>query len=132
MSTAPQPQRKVSDVLQDIVGNIQHIVRSEVVLAKVEVKEKAQKASKPAAVLAAGTILGLFGFGFLLLAAVYGLSLVVAPWLAALIVGGVLATAGGIRVTKGRIALKHIDPVPTKTVQAVKENVQWARDHRIK
>jgi hypothetical protein len=69
--------------------------------------------------------------GFLLLAAVYGLSLVVAPWLAALIVGGVLAIAGGILVAKSRTALKQIDPVPTKTVQAVKENVQWAR-HRIK
>jgi len=131
MSTAPQPQRKVSDVLQDIVGNIQQIIRSEVVLAKVEVKEKAQKASKPAAVLATGTILGLYGLGFLLLAAVYGLSLVMAPWLAALIVGGVLATASGILVAKSRTALKQIDPVPTKTVQAVKENVQWAK-HRIK
>ena len=131
MSTAPQPQRKVSDVLQDIVGNIQQIIRSEVVLAKVEVKEKAQKASKPAAALAVGAILGLFGVGFLLLAAVYGLSLVIAPWLAALIVGGVLAIAGGILVAKSRTALKQIDPVPTKTVQAVKENVQWAK-HQIK
>jgi len=131
MSTAPQLQRKVSDVLQDIAANIQQIIRSEVVLAKVEVKETAQKASKPAAVLAAGTLLGLYGLGFLLLAAVYGLSLVMAPWLAALVVGAVLATVGGILVAKSRTALKQIKPVPTKTVQTVRENVQWAKD-RIK
>src|SRR5215472_16819416 len=131
MSTAPQLQRKVSDVLQDIAANIQQIIRSEVVLAKVEVKETAQKASKPAAVLAAGTLLGLYGLGFLLLAAVYGLSLVMAPWLAALVAGAVLATVGGILVAKSRTALKQIKPVPTKTVQTVRENVQWAKD-RIK
>ena len=131
MSTAPQLQRKVSDLLQDIIGNIQQIIRSEVLLAKVEVKETAQKVSKPAAVLAAGTLLGLYGLGFLLLAAVHGLSLAVAPWLAALIVGGVLATVGGILVAKSRTALKRIDPVPSKTIRAVKENVQWAKD-RIK
>lgn len=131
MSTAPQPQRRVSDVLQDIVGNVQQIIRSEVVLAKVEIKEKAQRASKPAAVLATGTVLGLYGLGFLLLAAVYALSLVVAAWLAALIVGGVLAIAGGILVGKSRQALREIDPIPKKTVETVKENVQWAKD-RIK
>ena len=128
MSTAPQPQRKVSDVLQDIVGNIQQIIRSEVVLAKVEIKEKAQKASKPAAVMATGTVLGLYGAGFLLLAAVYGLSLAVPPWLAALVVGGALAIAGGILVGKSRRALKEIDPVPKNTVATLKENVQWAKD----
>jgi len=128
MSTAPQPQRKVSDVLQDIVGNIQQIIRSEVVLAKVEIKEKAQKASKPAAVMATGTVLGLYGAGFLLLAAVYGLSLAVPPWLAALRVGGALAIAGGILVGKSRRALKEIDPVPKNTVATLKENVQWAKD----
>ena len=128
MSTAPQPQRKVSDVLQDIVGNVQQIIRSEVVLAKVEIKEKAQRASKPAAVMATGTVLGLYGLGFLLLAAVYGLSLAVPPWLAALVVGGALAIAGGILVGKSRRALKEIDPLPKNTVATLKENVQWAKD----
>ena len=128
MSTAPQPQRKVSDVLQDIVGNIQQIIRSEVVLAKVEIKEKAQRASKPAAVMATGTVLGLYGVGFLLLALVYGLSLAVPPWLAALLVGGALAIAGRILVGKSRRALKEIDPIPKNTVATLKENVQWAKD----
>lgn len=54
MSTAPQPQRTVTDVLQDIVGNIQEIVRSEFNLAKFEIAQKTQRASKPAVSLAIG------------------------------------------------------------------------------
>jgi uncharacterized membrane protein YqjE len=121
-------QRTVFDVLQDIVGNIREIIRGEFSLAKIEVREKAQKASGPARTLVTGALLGLYGLGFLLLAAMFGLSLVLPQWLAALIVGAVLAIIAGILVSLGRAALKQIDPVPEKTVQSVKENVQWAKE----
>ncbi|MGB2668316.1 MAG: phage holin family protein [Candidatus Acidiferrum sp.] len=124
----PQTQRSVSDVLQDIVGNLQQIIRNEFRLAQVEIKEKAAHAKQPATILASGVVIGLYGFGFLLLALVYALSLVIAPWLAALLVGVVLAIAAAILVASGRNALKQVDPVPEKTVQTVKENVQWAKE----
>ncbi len=124
----PQTQRSVSDVLQDIVGNLQQIIRNEFRLARVEIKEKAARAKQPATILASGLIIGLYGFGFLLLALVYALSLVIAPWLAALLVGVVLAIAAAILVTSGHNGLKQVDPVPEKTVQTVKENVQWAKE----
>jgi Flp pilus assembly protein protease CpaA len=75
-----------------------------------------------------GAVLGLYGIGFLLLAAVYGLSLVMAPWLAALLVGGVLTIISLILVASSRSQLKQIDPTPEKTIQTVKENVQWAKE----
>jgi membrane protein len=126
--SSPQPQRSVADVLQDIVANIQQIIHSEFRLARVELKEKADRASKPAAIMGTGAVLGLYGIGFLLLAAVYGLSLVMAPWLAALLVGGVLTIISLILVASSRSQLKQIDPVPEKTIQTVKENVQWAKE----
>jgi membrane protein len=128
MATPLQTQRSVSDVLQDIIGNLQQIVRDEFRLAKVEVEGKARRAARPASILAAGAVLGLYGLGFLLLAAVYGLSLVIAPWLAALLVGAVLAIVAAILVGSGRSRLKQVDPVPEKTVQSMKENVQWTKE----
>ncbi len=125
---APQTQRSVSEVLQDIVGNLQQIIRNEFRLARVEIKEKAARAKQPATILGSGLIIGLYGFGFLLLAIVYALSLVLAAWLAALLVGVVLTIAAAILVASGRNALKQVDPVPEKTVQTVKENVQWAKE----
>lgn len=128
---ATPSQRTVFDVLQDIVSNLQEIIRSEFRLAKVELKEKAQRAAKPAAVMGVGAVVAFYGVGFVLLAAVYALSLVIALWAAALIVGVVLAIIGGALLSFSRKALKEIDPIPEKTVQTVKENVQWTKD-RIK
>jgi uncharacterized membrane protein YqjE len=98
MST-PQTQRTVPELFGNIVNNIQQIVRSEFRLAKVELQEKASEASKPAATLGLGFMLGLYGLGFLLLAAVYALSMVMAAGFAALIVCGVLAIVAVVLIT---------------------------------
>ena len=124
-------QRTVSDVLQDILGNVQEIVRSEFKLAKVEVKNKAQRAARPAVVLAVGAAVGFYGLGFLFLAAVYALEIVVATWAAALIVGFLLAIVAGILLSSAQRSLRQIDPKPERTLHTVKENVQWTKE-RIK
>ena len=125
---ATPAQRTVTDVLQDIVGNVQEIIRAEFRLAKAETKEKARKASGPATMLGVGALIGIYGLGFVLLAAMYALSQVITAWLAALMVGVVLAITAAILVSSGKKALKRISPVPEKTVQTVKENVQWSKD----
>jgi hypothetical protein len=115
-------------LLGNIVDNIQQIIRSEFRLAKAELREKASRASKPATTLGAGFLLGLYGLGFLLLAAVYTLSMVMAAGLAALIVGGVLALVSVALVTSGIKKLKALNPAPERTIQTLEENVQWAKD----
>jgi len=130
MST-PQLHRTVPELLGNIVDNIQQIIRSEFRLAKAELQEKASRASKPATTLGAGFLLGLYGLGFLLLAAVYALSTIMAAGLAALIVGGVLALVSIVLVTSSAKKLIALNPAPEKTIQTLQENVQWAKD-RIK
>jgi len=130
MST-PQLHRTVPELLGNIVDNIQQIIRSEFRLAKAELQEKASRASKPATTLGAGFLLGLYGFGFLLLAAVYALSMIMAAGLAALFVGGFLALVSIVLVTSSAKKLKALNPAPEKTIQTLQENVQWAKD-RIK
>jgi hypothetical protein len=127
MST-PQMQRTVPELLGNIVDNIQQIIRSEFRLAKAELQEKVSRASKPATTLGAGFLLGLYGLGFLLLAAVYALSMVMAAGLATLIVGGALALISIALVSSGAKKLKALNPAPEKTIQTLQENVQWAKD----
>ena len=126
-----QKQRSVPEVLQDIVCNLQEIVRSEFLLAKTELKEEAKHAAKPAAPFGAGLVFGIYGIGFLLLAAVYALALVMPVYLAALAVGTSLAIVALALMNAGSKKLKHINPTPNKTIQSLEENVQWAT-HQIK
>jgi Putative Actinobacterial Holin-X, holin superfamily III len=130
MST-PQTQRTVPELLGNIVDNIQQIIRSEFRLAKAELQEKMTRASRPATTLGAGFVMGFYALGFLLLAAVYGLSMVMAPGFAALIVGGVLAIVSFALVTSSTKKLKRLHPAPERTIRTLEENVQWAKD-RIK
>ena len=127
----PQTQRSVPEVLQDIVGNLQDIIRSEFRLAKAEIKEEASKAARPAAAFGVGLISGIYGIGFMLLAAVYGLSTVMPAWLAALLVGIILAIVAGAFIGSGREKLKRINLIPDKAIKSLEENVEWSK-HQIK
>jgi hypothetical protein len=121
-------ERSVSDVLQDIFANLQDIVRSEFRLAKVEIKTEAGKAAKASKFLAVGGVLFLYAGGLFLLALVYGLSTVLQPWLAALVVGALVAVVAAILLSAGRRRLQVVHPTAERTVKNVKENVQWLKD----
>src|SRR6202167_6518263 len=125
--TAPQMQRSVPEILEDIASNLTQIVQAEFRLAKTELKEGAEKLTGPGAALGAGVALAFYGLGFLLLAAVYALSLVMAGWLATLIVGGVLVLAAGILIGGGSAKLRGGNITPDETMQTLEEDVQWAK-----
>jgi uncharacterized membrane protein YqjE len=123
----PSNERSVSDVLQDIVGNIQDIVRSEVRMAKTEVREEIAKATTSAWLVGIGALSGFFGAFFLLLAIVYALSTLVPNWAAALIVTVALSIAASAMLSVGVRRFKQVHPTPDRTIESVKENVEWAK-----
>jgi uncharacterized membrane protein YqjE len=128
---ADAPDRKLSDVLQDIVGNFQGIVRSEVRLAKAEVKQEVGKARRAAIILAGGAVFSLFALGFLLLAGEQALQTVMEPWLASIIVAVAAGMLAAVLISKGKADLKRVVPVPGETVRTVKENVEWLK-HQVR
>ncbi len=120
--------RSVPEVLQDIVGNIQEIIRSEFSLAKVEIKQEAAQAKGPAIIWLIGGALGLYALGFLLLTAIFGMATVMPIWLAALIVGVVLTVISIALLGAASKRLKQVHKVPERTIETLKENVQWAKE----
>lgn len=116
-------ERSLADVLHDIAANVQDIVRSELRLASVEIRQELAKAASAGKVAAAGGVLALFALAFLLLAAVYALALVMPQWLAALTVAIVLAIAGSILISAGSKRLKLIHLKPEKTVASIRETL---------
>ena len=128
---APQIQRSVPEVLQDIVGNLQEIIRSEFRLAKAELKEEASRASKPVVTFGVGLVFGFYGIGFLLLSLVYWLTTLMAVWLATLLIGAGLAIVAITLMSFSGKKLKRVNPTPDKTIRSLEENLQWAK-HPIK
>jgi uncharacterized membrane protein YqjE len=120
--------RSVPEVLQDIVGNIEEIIRSEFRLAKAEVREEASKAAPPFKMIVIGAGIGFYALGFLLFTLMMGLATVVATWLAALIVGAVLGLIALVLITTASKRLKQVNTVPERTIETMKENVQWAKN----
>jgi len=123
-----KPDRSIGEMLQDIVGNVQEIIRSEVRLAKTEMREEAKKLIAAAGMTIAGAVFGLYAIGFLLLTCVYALSLAVSPWLAALIVGVCVSIIAGVLVAIGMEQFRKVNPKPERTIETMRENVQWAKD----
>ncbi len=119
-------ERSITDVLQDIIGNVQDIVRSEVRLAKGELLDELAKLRAAAPLLIVGAVTAVLATLFLMWTAVYALALVLPMWAAVLIVAVLLAIVGGATLSTGIKRLTKIDP-PKRTIASMKENVQWAK-----
>jgi len=119
--------RSITEVLQNIVRNVQEIVRSEVRLAKTEIVEEAGEAKTAGLLLGMGAVAAIFATLFLLLMIVYALSRVIPDWAAALTVGAALAIVASVLLTAGVKRFKEIHPTPERTVETIKENVEWAK-----
>ncbi|MEJ7609138.1 MAG: phage holin family protein [Bryobacteraceae bacterium] len=119
-------ERSTSDLVRDIIGNVQEMVRSEVRLAKAELREEVGKTVSGAKMLGIAAVAGIFALGFVLVALTLLLALVMPSWAATMIMGTVLAITAGVAFGKGQGQLKL--PKPEKTIENVKENVQWMKD----
>lgn len=119
--------RSVADVLQDILHNLQDMVRSEIRLAKVEIREEVQRASSSAAWIAAGAIGAVSAWMFLLWTLVYALATRMPIWAATLIVAVTMAAAAAMLIVGGIRRAKRIQPIPERTLESVKENLEWMK-----
>ena len=118
--------RPISAVLHDILGNVQDIVRSEVRLAKVELREEMTKSRSAAVQIAVGMLMLILCVLFMLLAVVLALTIVMPGWAAALTVGTAVGAIAGWCLGRGVRKFKAIRAAP-KTAASIKENVEWAK-----
>jgi hypothetical protein len=130
--TALRQERSVGELFGQLTQDLSLLVRQETQLAKTEIQEKISRASRDLAALAAGGIVALVG-GLAITAAIILLlidPIGLAPWLAALLVGAVLALGGYVMLNKGLRDLKAVDPAPRRTVESVKEDIQTIKERR--
>ncbi|MBV9503057.1 MAG: phage holin family protein [Acidobacteriaceae bacterium] len=124
---AVENSRSIADVLQDILANVQTIIRSEVRLAKTEITEEATKAARAAGMMAGGAVAALFTVWLLLLTIVFALATVIPIWGAALLVCVLMAVVTAVLLFNGKKRFSTVHATPEKTIESVKENVEWVK-----
>jgi hypothetical protein len=114
-------------LLRRLVDDVGALFAQELALLKAETMQSVAELKAAAASIAIGGAVAFMGAFFLLLAAVYGLSNVVEPWLAALIVGGVVTLVGIIMLATGRRKLEPSAIAPRRTAAALRKDTEMVK-----
>ena len=126
--TQQQDNRSLGELFGDLAQNTGTLVRQEVELAKTEMTQKATRVGKDIGFLLAGGAVAYAGLLAILAAIAIGLGQLGVPWwIAALLVGVVVAGLGGFLVMRGLSALRQETAVPQQTIETLKEDAEWAK-----
>ena len=120
--------RETPEVIRSLVDNTQLLVKKEIELAKLEVQEIVTARLMAVAFAAVAGVLGLYLLGFLGVTGAKALELVVAEWLAWLIVSGVIALFVVILLLLAKRKLSTPPNKPERTIASVEETVAWAKE----
>jgi uncharacterized membrane protein YqjE len=128
----------VAPLVAGIIDDLQELIKHNLAMFKVEVREDFKKTKDAAAALGVGVGLAVVGVLHLTLMLVFLLSWAFDPnrgatsglplWVCFAIVGGGLAGTGFALYLKGKRKLESFNPLPDETAQALKENVQWIKN----
>jgi hypothetical protein len=114
-------------LLRRLAGDVSSLFAQELALLKAEMNRSIGDFKAATASIAIGGSIAFMGAFFLLLSAVYGLSNVVDPWLAALIVGGAVTLIGLIMLATGRRKLEPSAMAPRRTAAALRKDAQMIK-----
>ncbi len=120
-------ERPLGDLVSDLTRSVQTLLKKEVELAKVEIKEQATRAGKGGAMLAAAGVIGFVALLLVSWAAAWGVAEGVPTWLAFLAIGVLYGAIAGLLALTGKKKLQTVNPVPRQTVQTLKEDVETAK-----
>ncbi len=121
----PKPRKRtLVELLTSVPELVQELVEREIELIKTEVVEKLKALGTGAGLLLGAVIALLFFVGVLLTLAIIGLSYVMPPWAAALVVAGVLLIVAVILGLVGyRVLMRGVPPVPTESIASIRKDV---------
>jgi xanthine/uracil permease len=123
----PKEERSLGELFGELSRETGELIRNEVALARVEVSQKLSRMGRDVGSLAVGGAIAYAGFLAILAAIILGLAEFIPAWIAALIVGLVVAGIGYFLVQRGLDNLKRQDIAPTQTIETLKEDTEWAK-----
>ena len=117
----------LGELFGELTQEFGQLVRSEMELARVELKEEAGRAGRAGAMLGGAAAAGYLALILLAFAAAWGLAEVIEPGWAFLVVGLAVGAVAAVLAVTGRNRLREVSPLPDQTVETLKEDARWAR-----
>lgn len=127
-ATAPTDE-SVAELVQRASRQTADLMRQEMKLAQIELKQKGKRAGIGAGMFGAAGLIAFYGVAALIAAAVLGLAVVVEPWAAALIVGAALLVVAAVvaAVAKGKTD-DALPPKPEKAMASIQDDVEHLKE----
>ena len=127
----PRSKRSLFQLLTELPHLFGELIRAEIEQLRMELVQRLKGTGIGLGLFVVALNLIVFAVLLLVLAGVFALSLVVPLWAAALIVAGATLVLAIVFVVVGALAIKTGGkPVPTRTIQSVREDIAVIRGDR--
>ena len=121
-------ERSIGELFGELARQTTVLIQQEILLAKVELGQKASKAGRQAGLIALGGLVLYAGLLAVVAAIILVLADHMAPWIAALVVG-VVVMAMGYGLLKTQLSeLQKLDPKPRATIETLRQDKEWAKE----
>lgn len=124
MSDQTTDDRPVGELIQEASQQTALLVRQELALAQLEMKEKGKRAGMGAGLFGGAGAVAFYGGGVLIAAIVLVLATALEPWIAALIVAVALFAIAGVLALTGKKQVDQATPAaPEQAIASTKRDV---------
>lgn len=115
------------ELIAGIATDARDLAAAHTAQIKAEVNAQVSRAKSAAVLLAIGAFVGAIGITFLAIALVNVLVEQAgwSAWAAWLAVGGGATVIGGTLLAGGSVQLKEVRPIPTRSLQSIRESFRW-------
>ena len=118
----------VGELVHEVADDVLKLMRQEMQLAKLEVKDDVTQAAKAGGMLGGAGIAAHLFLIFLSVTVMFALNEVMDIVWAALIVSAIWGIAAYALYLTGRSRMSTVNFTPEQTIQTLKEDVQWAQN----
>ena len=124
--------QSIADVIRSTIHDAQDLVRSEIALAKAEMRQEVRRVGAGAALMAAAAVGALIALVFLLTAVAWSIPALLQwpAWTGFALVGAVVLFAAIVLAMLGRNRFNTERHMPL-TTDTLKENMQWTRARKV-
>jgi hypothetical protein len=119
----PTTDQSIRELVKQLGNDASLLVRQEAELARREIDDKIAVVKKEAMAIAAGAAVAYAGMLAISAGIILALSLWMAAWVAALIVGVALVGGGGALLLIAKFGLKDFEPLPKETLSSVRADI---------